>query len=778
MSHQGFSSIGLPEPGGIGKANGDAASPHLQPPALKVPPQPDFFSLAMPLIQRLSVAPKPIDRRPLRRLWNGNPGSRAANAAAVPRAAVPPWRRAARRRRSVLFVLVLTQTLLAGWSLSEVFPYPSLSLLEMAILALFAILFSWISLGFWSSVMGFWVLWRRTRRFNVAELLKDGDAAAPLALRTAVVMPIYNEDVKRVFAGLEASFRSLRKTGNLGRFDFFVLSDSTEPDIWIAEELAWAEICRALQGFGKIFYRHRRNNIKRKSGNIADFLRRWGSRYDAMVVFDADSVMAGEALVALARMLEWHPRAGIIQPVPMMTNRDSLFARAQQFASRVYGPMLGAGIHFWQLGESYYWGHNAIIRIAPFVEHCGLSRLPGEAPLGGEILSHDFVEAALMGRAGWEVWIAYDLPGSYEEIPPTLLDELQRDRRWCQGNLQHLRLLFSDGIRAGHCAILSMGVMAYASSLFWAVFLILTTIELGAHVLVAPVYFPPTPTLFPIWPRWSPEQAIALLSMTALLLFLPKWLSVLLILKNRESRAYGGVVPLGLSMILEMVLSTLLAPVRMWFHSKFVLTTLLGRQIRWGPQRRADDRTRWIDALRFHSVSTVFGVMWIAAVWWIHPESSWWVLPVPLSLALSAPLSVYSSYASLGRAVRRCRLFLIPEEISPPDAIRELQAGLRRRQKAAAGGFARAVASPFANALHVQLLRSKSAKSAKAAARNQILRNKAVERGLGSLTGAEKTALLRDAHSMTALHRRSRAFETFPAGLNGTFGRARRPIPG
>jgi membrane glycosyltransferase len=208
-------------------------------------------------------------------------------------------------------------------------------------------------------------------------------------------------------------------------------------------------------------------------------------------------------------------------------------------------------------------------------------------------------------------------------------------------------------------------------------------------------------------------------------------------------------------MILEIVLSTLLAPVRMWFHSKFVLTTLLGRQIRWGPQRRADDRTRWSEALRFHSISTALGVVWIAAVWWLHPEFSWWVLPVPLSLVLSAPVSVYSSYASLGRGARRCRLFLIPEEISQPDVISELQAGLSRRQKTEADGFTRAVTSPFANTLHVQLLRSKSAKSAKTAARNQMLQNKAVERGLGNLARAEKTALLRDARSMTALHEES-----------------------
>ena len=268
-----------------------------------------------------------------------------------------------------------------------------------------------------------------------------------------------------------------------------------------------------------------------------------------MIVFDADSVMAGETLVRLARIMDRHPEAGIVQTAPTTVNCDSFFGRLQQFASRAYGPMLTAGLRFWQLGESYYWGHNAILRIAPFVEYCGLSRLPGKPPLGGEILSHDFVEAALMGRAGWEVWVLHDLPGSYEESPPTLADELKRDRRWCQGNLQHLRLLFGDGIRWGHRAIFTMGVMAYASALLWFAFLVLNTVEIALQSLLPPIYFSSEPNLFPVWPQWHPEWAIALLSTTAVLLFLPKLLSLLLILRNREAHLFGGIIPLCASIV-------------------------------------------------------------------------------------------------------------------------------------------------------------------------------------------------------------------------------------
>ena len=270
---------------------------------------------------------------------------------------------------------------------------------------------------------GLVVLIGRRERFALSRSAA-GNAPLDPAGRTAVVMPIRNEDVARVFAGLRATYESLAQTGELAHFDFFVLSDTSDADTRVAEVAAWERLCRDAGGLGRIFYRWRTHRIKRKSGNIADFCRRWGTRYRYMVVLDADSVMSGSCLVTLVRLANAHPDAGIIQTAPRATGRDTLFARIQQFATRMYGPLFTAGLHYWQLGESHYWGHNAIIRVAPFVEYCGLHRLPGTGALSGEILSHDFVEAALMRRAGWGVWIAYDVVGSYEEMPPNLIDEL------------------------------------------------------------------------------------------------------------------------------------------------------------------------------------------------------------------------------------------------------------------------------------------------------------------------------------------------------------------
>ena len=664
------------------------------------------------------------------------------------------WRRAAKRRRLALAFVVVGQTALASWSLGRTFSNPELSALQVAIIVNFSILFSWISFSFWSNVAGFWTLWRGAGAGRLADEAKRS-VDQPLHSRTALVMPICNEDVSRCLAAIEAVYLSLARSGELEHFEFFLLSDTSDAERQAEEQIAWAKTCRNVDGFKRIFYRHRRNNVKRKSGNIADFLRRWAVNYDYMVVLDADSIMSGENLAQLARLMERHPKVGIIQTVPTIVNGQSLFARAQQFASRCYGTLFSAGLHFWQLGESYYWGHNAIIRVAPFVKHCGLARLSGNPPLGGEILSHDFVEAALMGRAGWEVWLALGLSGSYEESPPSLLDELKRDRRWCQGNLQHLRLWLGNGIRAGHRAILVMGVMAYASALLWLSFLSLNAIELVATSLIAPVYFSPQPSLFPIWPEWHPEWALALVGTTALLLLLPKLLSFLLIVKNRQAPLYGGLVCLSASIALEIFLSTLLAPIRMWFYSKFVLLTLLGRQIRWKTQCRTDNATGWREAINAHGFSAVLASGWVVIMFWINPAVLWWLLPVSTALSLSVPLSVYLSRPSLGQAAKRRGLFQVPEESHLPPVVAAAQSiyEQRRGQDFPGGGFFYTVADPWANRLHVALLRGRMPKSRRPQERNKALREAALRDGLAALSSSQKAQLLRDAAGISMLHR-------------------------
>ncbi|HLX27033.1 MAG TPA: glucans biosynthesis glucosyltransferase MdoH [Casimicrobiaceae bacterium] len=660
------------------------------------------------------------------------------------------WRVRAAHRRIVLVVLIVTQTLVATNYMRLVLPYHGRTLLEIGMLVLFGVLFAWISAGFWTALAGFWLLARGGDTYAISRrMIGDGPAAIPADTRTAVVMPICNEDVPRLFAGLRATYESLRDTGVLDRFDFFVLSDTGNPDTRVAEVDAWFALCTAVDGFGRIFYRWRQHRIKRKSGNIADFCRRWGRKYRYMVVLDADSVMSGECLTSLVRIAEANPDAGIIQTAPRAAGRDTLYARVQQFATGVYGPLFTAGLHAWQFGESHYFGHNAIIRVAPFIRYCAIGRLPGRGALSGEILSHDFVEAALMRRAGWGVWIAYDLPGSYEEMPPNLIDELARDRRWCQGNLMNFRLFWMKGLHPAHRAVFMTGALAYLSAPLWFLFLILSTALLAVHTLSEPRYFVHPYQLFPIWPEWRPEWAIGLFSATAVLLFLPKLLAGLRVAIT-DPADHGGRWRLAASLLGEVVYSAMLAPIRMLFHTQFVVTALAGRTVRWKSPPRGDNETDWRTAIARHGWHTLVGVVWAAIVWWLNPSYLWWLLPVIGALILSIPLSVFTSRTSLGRKLRRRGYLLIPEESRPPEVIRATR---RHWRKAALpADLATAIVDPVVNALVCAQAVARPVSGWPREAIADVLVGRALRQGLDALGTQDRNRLLADPPALSALH--------------------------
>jgi membrane glycosyltransferase len=489
--------------------------------------------------------------------------------------------------------------------------------------------------------------------------------------------------------------------------------------------------------------------VKRKSGNIDDFCRRWGAAYRYMVVMDADSIMSGSCLTTLVRIMEARPDAGIVQTAPRAVLRDTLHARVQQFATHVYGPVFTAGLHFWQLGESHYWGHNAIIRLAPFMRHCALAPLPGRGSLSGEILSHDFVEAALMRRAGWGVWIAYDLDGSYEETPPNLLDEVKRDRRWCHGNLMNFRLFAAEGIRPVHRAVFLTGLLAYVSAPLWFAFLVLSTSLLVGTANLEPQYFPLPYQLFPLWPSWRPEHALALFAAVAGLLFVPKILGAL-VAGWHDAKRYGGGWRLAASTLVEMILSALLAPVRMLFHTQFVLAALFGWKIQWKSPAREDAATSVGEALRRHGVQTLIGLGWMAIVLYTVPHFVGWVAPVALGLALSIPISVLTSSRELGASARQGGLFLTPGETDMP-----VEARATRRYTLAATsspGFVDAVLDPEVNRLLAKAGRARRSLSART--RLDALVEVGATKGPSGLDGAARLALLRDGRALASLHDR------------------------
>ncbi|MCC8194838.1 MAG: glucans biosynthesis glucosyltransferase MdoH [Deltaproteobacteria bacterium] len=671
---------------------------------------------------------------------------------------LPAWVHSGNIRRLILLALIIVPSLFAASIMYTLLPVTTGVLFNSVITALFGVLFSWISIGFWSSLAGCVIVLRKVDRFSVTAGLPD-DCRLTDDFRTALLFPVYNEDTRMVAEGVRTVFASLRELGIERHFDTFLLSDSTDPEAWVREEEAWYSLVREENAYGRIFYRRRRSNLKRKSGNIADFCRRWGADYKYMIVFDADSVMAGKTLARMVQAMERRPDIGILQTPPKAFGSRSLIARVQQFANHLYGPIFAAGLHYWQLGDAQYWGHNAIIRTAPFIEFCQLPVLPGNSPLGGDIMSHDFVESALMRRAGYGVWLAYDLDGSYEQTPPTLIDELVRDRRWCQGNLQHSRLLFTRGFFPTHRALFINGIMSYGSALLWFFFLLASSAQAMAELFVVPTYFPSGPSLFPDWPQFFPRWALTLLSSTAALLFLPKIFALLIAIFRRESKHFGGVAAMTASVVGEVLVSTLLAPGRMLFHSYFVISTLLGSRSGWNTQNRSQETT-WGDAIRFHWWGTLLGVVWGWLMYLANPGFFLWLSPIVLGLAVSIPLSVLTSKIRLGSGAQILRLFRTPPDTEPPKELAFLKRNIRKplppcpftltRGK----GFVRAVVIPRVFSLHQTLNGRQRRNSPQKQAWLASLSSRALAHGPDSLNPKEKIAILSDPECLRTLHRK------------------------
>ncbi|NML43020.1 glucans biosynthesis glucosyltransferase MdoH [Ramlibacter sp. G-1-2-2] len=584
--------------------------------------------------------------------------ARTSGKRSEPRAA---WQDAADRRRVVLVLLTLASAGCASTLFALAQPEIGNAWLRWGQVALFAILSAWVVTGFVTALMGFWVTLFGDRHSLSARSVLNHPVAP--AARTAIIMPICNEDVGTVFAGLRATCESVAATGHAPVFDVFVLSDSYDPEIIAAEKAAWATLRAALathprQPQIEVYYRLRKRRTHRKSGNVADFCRRWGRNYRYMVVLDADSVMSGDCIVSMVKLMEANPRAGIIQTASQAVGHATLHARAQQFASRVTGRLFTLGMQFWQLGESHYWGHNAILRVEPFTRHCGLAAIPGQGGLCGPILSHDFVEAALMRRAGYHVWLVGDLVGSYEQQPPDLLSELQRDRRWCQGNLQNARLLAEPGLHRVHRTMFAIGAMSYLSAPLWLVFL-----GFGTALWISRAG---------LQPQWHalPVELRGLWSWTLAMLFLPRLLGIAAVFLRREQRGFGGARALLRSAVLETALALLQAPVRMLAHSWFVLIALTGLKLEWKSPPRSANGLTWSEAALRLAPMTVLVAAQAAVVASVQLDALVGLLPVGLPLLLGVPLAVLTSHVALGRWMRERDALLIPEEARSPSVLR------------------------------------------------------------------------------------------------------------
>ena len=539
-------------------------------------------------------------------------------------------------RRLLLMLLTALLATAASVAVKEALFSDGTSPWDALLLLLFFPLFGWISFGFVTAAIGFCLLMTGLHPGFVPVPRRD----MTLRGRTAVLMPVHNEEIDAVFGRIGRMAAMLRDTGQAERFDLFVLSDSAEA-AEAAERAAWARL--AIRPGPRVYYRRRTDTIGRKPGNVADWIRRFGGGYDYMLMLDADSLMGGDAMVGLAQVMEQRPAIALLQTVPAVIGATTLFQRWMQFASRLYGPIATAGLVWWSGSEATFWGHNALVRVAAFASCCGLPRLPGRPPFGGTIMSHDMLEAALLRRRGWRVHMMM-IDESFEEYPPTLIDQAVRDRRWAQGNIQHLRLIGSAGFHWINRLQLLIGASAYITSPAWLV-LIATTIAQDR------------------WDRVSMVRATTsaqVLVVTLLLLFGPKVMGVVWALASPVRRAgFGGTRAILRSTLLDVPLSILTAPVIALTQTIDLCNIVRGRRSGWRPQNRQRDGLTIADVLPRYGWHVAVGGL-LLAISLAAPRLGWWLAPVTLGLLASPLLAAGTASVAAGAWCGRRGLFRVP----------------------------------------------------------------------------------------------------------------------
>jgi membrane glycosyltransferase len=556
--------------------------------------------------------------------------------------------------RFILVAVTIGVTTYGVYQMLQAVRFASMTLLQGLMIFFFAISLGWIAFAAGSVLAG-------------ASKRRDPAGGSGQATLTALVMPIYNEDPLRTTAALQAMAEALALIEAHHGFEIVMLSDSTNADAWIRETLSVNLLRNSLLPVMPVWYRRRWQNIARKSGNLEDFVTRWGGRYDHMIVLDADSLIDAPTLLSLVRAMQADPGLGILQTAPQLIGAQTFFGRLQQFAACVYGPVITRGLSAWSGDSGNYWGHNAIIRMAAFAQNCGLPKLSGRKPFGGFVLSHDFVEAALMRRGGWKIRMATDCGGSWEESPPSLIDIAIRDRRWAQGNLQHMKIIGSAGLSFTSRMHLGVGIMSYLSSPLWLVMIgIGFALAVQSH-LIRPEYFNHDFQLFPSWPRFDVELMMTLFWFSMVVLLIPKMLGLIrALLSRRIRRGSGGVIGIAGSFLLEVILSALYAPILMLIQCRHVFEVFMGRDSGWKPQRRDSGGTTWSDAWHYHKRHMLLSCVTAVIVWFLSPPLLAWLSPALLGLFLAVPLSRASGSVSLGRILSKLALLRTPEEAQIP----------------------------------------------------------------------------------------------------------------
>ncbi len=592
----------------------------------------------------------------------------------------PGWQRVVEYRQRVCLVLTIASTagtlFLSNLMLTAQQMPPVTHALYLTV---YGVMTFFLTANFFKMILGTWYVLRGAKGniWHPARTACD----PPRQTRVAILYPVYHEDAARVAAGMAATWHSIaaRHPGLAASFDNFLLSDSREPAFRIAEETALQGLRDAFPE-GRFFYRWRPSNSNAKLGNVADFCRRWGGDYDYMLVMDADSVMDGTTVVALLRMMAGNPRLGILQTNPKPILRTSLFGRMQQFGARLYGSVFSYGLQAMYMGNASYIGHNAMIRIEPFVRHCLLPRLSGPKPWGGKPLSHDIVESAMMARAGYEVWFLADLEGSYEEMPANILAFLIRERRWMQGNLQHLRFVFLRGLRPIHRETFINGSMGYLSAPLWASFLLISAYGM--------VNFLKNGLLAVGSLRAIQMPMLMLLISSLVFLFMPRLIAIAVHIAQDRARQFGGKDKMIWSVLLETLFSFFFSPLVMIYITRFLWLWAKRKAISWDTHSRGDEPLQWRVCVRYFGWVSALGTACLATM--VHQLSQvpWtqqvllsamsnglvkpldlvlWFSPILVGFTLAIGIARVTSRTFPGLAARR--LFSIPEEVEPPAVV-------------------------------------------------------------------------------------------------------------
>lgn len=562
----------------------------------------------------------------------------------------PPAGSPSLRGRRILFASLVagTSALLLGLMAATLFveaPDP----LGIAMLLLFALTLPWTTIGFWNAVIGFALMaFARDPAGRVAPQLHSIRGDEPITTSTALLICIRNEDPRRLSRNLGLMIEGLAATGAARWFHLYMLSDSNDAEIIAAEEGIAAGLRARFGASIDVSYRRREGGSGFKAGNIRDFCERWGARHPFAIVLDADSVMSPAAMLRLVRIMQARPQIGILQTLVTGLPSASPFARIFQFGMRLGMRSYTLGAAFWQGDCGPYWGHNAILRVAPFTAHCHLPVLPGKAPLGGHVLSHDQLEAVLMRRAGYEVRVLPEEGGSWEENPPTLPEFIRRDLRWCQGNMQYFHFLRLPGLLPVSRCQLGLAIAMYAGAPAW-----MGMMALGLM-------------------RQMPlrlDLGAVLFAMTLFMSFAPKFATLAdVLLRPTLRRAYGGTLRTVLGAAMETFFSMLLAPIAAVSVTLFLLGLPFGREVGWTAQHRDAEGVPLALAARRLWPHTLIGLLFAAGFWRVVPDAIWLWAPFALGLAGAIPLAMLSAHPRLGAFFVVLGLCRTPDEAQPhPD---------------------------------------------------------------------------------------------------------------